>query len=106
MIVLKDREYNSATEEISFNIYRDGDEIAWVTLYDRGDELSISDIYPSLESNSSNAFGVVGIRELLRVLKREFPHATKISGWRYGGSQHTTSDNELDEQGHFVEWKI
>ena len=106
MIELKDRDHNSFTEEISFNIYKDGDEIAWMTLTDRGDELYIQDIFPSLESDSRDPLGVSGVRELLRALKREFPFATKISGWRYGGSKHITSDNEYDEEGHFVELRI
>ena len=104
MIELRDREYDPQTEEIFFNVYKDGIETVWIAVYDRGEELNLSDIFPVM--NSSSSLGVVGVRQLIRALKKEFPKATKLSMLRFGGAKHIISDNEYDEESHSVEWKL
>ena len=38
MIELINRHYEPSSKEISFDIYKDGVETAWIVVYDKGDE--------------------------------------------------------------------
>jgi len=102
MIELINRHYEPSSKEISFDIYKDGVETAWIVVYDKGDELTVQDIFPSGDRDY-NVLGVTGIRELLRKLKEEFPRATKLTKWRYGGAKYFEDE---DSDGHYVEYKI
>jgi hypothetical protein len=104
MIELKDREYDPETKEIFFNVYKDGVETVWIVVFDKGEELHLGDIFPLI--NSSSSLGVVGVRQLIRALKKEFPRVTKLSMSRFGGAKHLIADNEYDEESHSVEWKM
>ena len=105
-IELRDREYEPQTKQIFFNVYVDGVQTVWIAVYDRGDELHLSDIFPII--NRSGALGIGGVRQLVRELKKEFPRATKLSMIRYGGAKHQLEDPEPDteEEYHTVEWKL
>lgn len=106
-IELRNRHYGEfnkhfGSSEITFDIYIDGVETAWLTVYDTGEELHIQDIFPSIDG--ANVFGVVGIRQLLRTLKKEFPNATRLTGTRYGGAQHMDEDSDIES--HEVSYRI
>jgi len=96
MIELRDREYDPETKEIYFTVYKDGIETAWIVVYDRGEELNVQDIFPS-GGQQGNIIGVIGIRQLFRLLKKEFPHAIRLTGVRYGGAKHLDEDETFHE---------
>ncbi len=111
-VELRNRSYGEYNErfgsrEIFFDVYKDGVETVYIVVYDAGELLHLQDIWPTGEE-SDNILGVVGVRQLIRELKKVFPRATKISMIRYGGAKHQLEDPKPDteEEYHAVEWKI
>ena len=114
MIELRNRSYGEYNErfgskEIEFDIYKDGVETAWIVVFDSGEELHIQDLFPTgneLDDRDSddNIIGVVGVRQLFRLLKEEFPNATRLTGTRYGGAQHIDEDSDIES--HEVSYRI
>ena len=76
MIELRNRsygEYNKhfGSREIFFDVYKNGVETVYIVVYDAGELLHLQDIWPT-GAESDNILGVVGVRQLIRELKKIF----------------------------------
>lgn len=80
----------------AWNILQDGEPIGYIILTVEGDTLWISNINAELGRSKGIILGPVGVRQILRQLKREFPLVTNISGVRVTGAR-TRLPAELQE---------
>lgn len=91
---LTDREFEPSTGETFFNIEVNGIPTAEITVIERGNVLNISDLFPLKGITDDMPLGVSGIMAIKSELKKYFPHATTVTGWRYGGARLTHSGEE------------
>lgn len=70
-----------------WNILEDGELIGGMFLRNEGDTLVISNIGTTEDEGRQMPFGPVRIREILKLLKREFPRAMQVTGFRVSGAR-------------------
>lgn len=83
-VIAPDADISDVELEI-WNITQDGEPVGNIQLVNRGNTLEIAHIDDTVGRQVGRSLGTPGVRKVLRLLKKEFPQATQITGRRVTG---------------------